>query len=71
MSYRIGIDLGTNSLGWAAIQLLEPKPGTFEAGQLLDLGVRIFQMHVILRISPLTRRSGGGRAGCGGIGIAG
>ncbi len=38
MKYRIGIDLGTNSLGWAAIQLgseLEPR-------QLLDLGVRIF-----------------------------
>ncbi|MEO0569766.1 MAG: type II CRISPR RNA-guided endonuclease Cas9 [Pseudomonadota bacterium] len=42
MHYRIGIDLGTNSLGWAAIQLLEPLPGTFEAGPLLDLGVRIF-----------------------------
>lgn len=42
MKYRIGIDLGTNSLGWAAIQLIEPKARTFEAGPLLDLGVRIF-----------------------------
>lgn len=42
MSYRIGIDLGTNSLGWAAIELLEEEPGDFQAGPLLDLGVRIF-----------------------------
>ncbi|MEM8616214.1 MAG: type II CRISPR RNA-guided endonuclease Cas9, partial [Pseudomonadota bacterium] len=42
MKYRLGIDLGTNSLGWAAIQLREIKPGVFAAGQLLDLGVRIF-----------------------------
>jgi CRISPR-associated endonuclease Csn1 len=42
MDYRLGIDLGTNSLGWAAIQLSEAKPGEFQAGQLLDLGVRIF-----------------------------
>lgn len=39
LKYRIGIDLGTNSLGWAAIQLNgeERLPGP-----LLDLGVRIF-----------------------------
>ncbi len=38
MRYRLGIDLGTNSIGWAAIQLsdeLQPR-------QLMDLGVRIF-----------------------------
>ncbi len=38
MKYRIGIDLGTNSLGWAAVQLsddLMPR-------QLMDMGVRIF-----------------------------
>jgi len=42
MHYRIGIDLGTNSLGWAAFQLLEAQPDAFETGPLLDLGVRIF-----------------------------
>ena len=36
--YRVGIDLGTNSLGWAAIELRGGK----EAGPLLDMGVRIF-----------------------------
>ena len=38
MPYRLGIDVGTNSLGWAIVQLsdeLEPR-------QLVDLGVRIF-----------------------------
>ncbi|WP_416878456.1 type II CRISPR RNA-guided endonuclease Cas9 [Litorimonas sp.] len=38
MKYRIGIDLGTNSLGWAAIQLSEK----LEPQQLMDMGVRIF-----------------------------
>ncbi len=42
MDYRIGIDLGTNSLGWAAIQLSTNNNGELIAGQLLDLGVRIF-----------------------------
>ena len=38
MKYRIGIDLGTNSLGWAAVQLSEDlKPR-----QLMDMGSRIF-----------------------------
>ena len=38
IKYRLGIDLGTNSLGWAIIQLddeLAPR-------QLVDIGVRIF-----------------------------
>lgn len=38
MRYRLGIDLGTNSLGWAAIQLSD----TGETRQLSDMGVRIF-----------------------------
>lgn len=42
MKYRIGIDLGTNSLGWAAIQLRAGNDGALGAGPLLDMGVRIF-----------------------------
>ncbi len=42
MDYRVGIDLGTNSLGWAALELSTDAQGTFVAGPLLDLGVRIF-----------------------------
>ena len=41
MDYRIGIDLGTNSLGWAAISLRNDG-GNWRPGPLLDLGVRIF-----------------------------
>lgn len=38
--WRLGLDLGTNSLGWAALSLtddLKPKPNG-----LIDMGVRIF-----------------------------
>lgn len=42
MNYRLGIDLGTNSLGWAAIQLKERSTETFTPDPLLDMGVRIF-----------------------------
>jgi len=42
MKYRIGIDLGTNSLGWAAIELRTGDDGKLGAGPLLDIGVRIF-----------------------------
>ena len=38
MKYRLGLDLGTNSVGWAAIKLDESgKPSG-----ILDMGVRIF-----------------------------
>jgi CRISPR-associated endonuclease Csn1 len=37
MEWRLGLDLGTNSIGWAAIKLLDAKPV-----ELLDLGSRIF-----------------------------
>ena len=36
--YRLGLDLGTNSIGWAAVSLDE----TGEPRGLLDVGVRIF-----------------------------
>ena len=42
MYYRLGIDLGTNSLGWAAIQLKTDAQERLSPGPLLDMGVRIF-----------------------------
>ena len=42
MKYRIGIDLGTNSLGWAAIQLKGEGSETLTLGPLVDMGVRVF-----------------------------
>jgi len=38
VKYRLGIDLGTNSIGWAAVQLNEKLSPT----QLIDVGARIF-----------------------------
>ncbi len=38
VKYRLGLDLGTNSLGWAAVKLGDDE----EPYGLLDLGVRIF-----------------------------
>ena len=42
MLYRIGIDVGTNSLGWAAVRLKTEGDESLRAGPLLDMGVRIF-----------------------------
>ena len=45
MDYRIGIDLGTNSLGWAAIELRDEGDGgeqDWRPGPMIDMGVRIF-----------------------------
>ena len=41
MIWRLGIDLGTNSLGWAALELEESESGFVPCG-LKDSGVRIF-----------------------------
>ncbi len=38
VKYHLGLDLGTNSIGWAAVIL----DGNGEPGGLLDMGVRIF-----------------------------
>ncbi|MDE2824357.1 MAG: type II CRISPR RNA-guided endonuclease Cas9 [Chloroflexota bacterium] len=38
MQYRLGIDIGTNSIGWAAVRLDEGG----DACGVLDMGVRIF-----------------------------
>lgn len=37
----LGLDLGTNSLGWCLIET-DGEPGEKEAGRVVDLGVRIF-----------------------------
>ena len=42
MKYRIGIDVGTNSLGWAAIMLKDVSDQSLMPGPVLDMGVRIF-----------------------------
>jgi len=41
MQYRLGLDVGTNSLGWAAVQLKENE-GLLMPGPLLGMGTRIF-----------------------------
>lgn len=41
MIWRLGIDLGTNSLGWAALDLQKVE-GVLEPAGLIDCGVRIF-----------------------------
>ena len=38
MKYRLGLDLGTNSLGWAAVNLDEEN----KPSGILDMGARIF-----------------------------
>lgn len=42
MEKRLGIDMGTNSLGWALVEMTE------EGCVLLDRGVDIFQEGVII-----------------------
>ena len=37
MQWRLGLDMGTNSIGWCAVELLAGRPD-----KLIDLGVRIF-----------------------------
>lgn len=41
MQWRLGIDLGTNSLGWAALKLAPGEPEPIPVG-LIDCGARIF-----------------------------
>jgi len=41
MGYRLGLDLGTNSIGWTALEIDPSKEG-LERFSLLDMGVRIF-----------------------------
>lgn len=41
MGYRLGLDLGTNSIGWTALTIDPAKDG-LDRFSLLDMGVRIF-----------------------------
>jgi len=41
MHYRLGLDLGTNSIGWTALEIDDQKKD-LERFSLLDMGVRIF-----------------------------
>jgi len=42
MQWRLGIDLGTNSLGWAAIELAGTDPDSWHPVGILASGARIF-----------------------------
>ena len=45
MKWRLGLDLGTNSLGWAVLGLASSSAGakcTSEINEIIDAGVRIF-----------------------------
>lgn len=42
MAWRLGIDLGTNSLGWAALDLIEDANGDLVPRAILAAGSRIF-----------------------------
>ncbi|MEH3158862.1 MAG: type II CRISPR RNA-guided endonuclease Cas9 [Sphingomonas taxi] len=42
MAWRLGIDLGTNSLGWAALDLVEDDDGHLVPRAILAAGSRIF-----------------------------
>lgn len=42
MFWRLGLDLGTNSIGWAILELVFDEAGNAEPIALRDMGVRIF-----------------------------
>ena len=42
MKWRLGIDLGANSLGWAALELRETDDGSLEPFRFIGAGSRIF-----------------------------
>lgn len=52
----LGIDLGTNSLGWALIET-PGEPGQKEEGRIVDLGVRIFSASEMAGRDPKTQES--------------
>jgi CRISPR-associated endonuclease Csn1 len=37
MKWRLGLDMGTGSIGWAAVRLANKTPT-----ELMDMGVRVF-----------------------------
>jgi len=42
MKYRLALDLGTNSIGWALIRLAGNPAGQMEPSAIIRAGVRIF-----------------------------
>lgn len=42
LDYRIGLDIGTNSVGWSVIELDRSETGTYKPVGILDAGVRMF-----------------------------
>ena len=50
----LGLDLGTNSLGWAIIETLG-EPGQSDKGCIVDCGVRIFSQTEIADASRSPR----------------
>jgi CRISPR-associated endonuclease Csn1 len=42
MKYRLALDLGTNSIGWALIRLADSPSGILEPSAIIRTGVRIF-----------------------------
>ncbi len=42
MKFRLALDLGTTSIGWALIRLTEQSTGTLEPSAIIRTGVRIF-----------------------------
>lgn len=43
MSYRIGLDVGITSVGWAVLELTTSNEGKRKPCRIIDLGVRIFE----------------------------
>lgn len=52
----LGLDLGTNSLGWCLIET-EGEPGTGGNGRVVDLGVRIFSQSEMAGRDPKSKAS--------------
>lgn len=80
--WRLGLDIGSNSIGWAVLSLKEADDGLgCEPCGIVDMGVRIFPMDESLR-EPMGKRvcpklgsrwplPAGWRGGCDGIVIEG
>lgn len=56
MLKTLGLDLGTNSLGWCLIET-EGEPGAKEKGRIIDLGVRIFSQADMAGRDPKSKAS--------------
>lgn len=52
----LGIDLGTNSLGWCLIETVG-EPGASEEGRVVDLGTRIFSQSEMAGRDPQSKAS--------------